>query len=95
MLFLFSTKHRLLGLIIIISIPFSSQHVHLKTVPFRCVIIGKHNLYNFILILDRFRIVTWNVGNEELDCDTFELLAFGSNFDNSKPDLIVFGYENY
>ena len=94
MFFLFSTKHRLLGLIFIISVPFSSQHVHMRNIPFRCVISGKLNLHNFILILDRFRIVTWNVGNNELDCDTLELLAHGSSSDNSKPDLLVFGYEN-
>ncbi|UJR23545.1 hypothetical protein I4U23_026534 [Adineta vaga] len=41
----------------------------------------------------RFRIVTWNVGSSEPDCETFEQLAFSSTSNNIKADLIVFGFQ--
>ncbi|CAF4499513.1 unnamed protein product [Rotaria sp. Silwood1] len=40
-----------------------------------------------------FRIVTWNVGNSEPDCNTCQHLAFSSVSDGIKADLIVFGFQ--
>jgi hypothetical protein len=42
----------------------------------------------------RFRIVTWNVGNSEPDCNTFEQLAFTSVMKDFQADLIAFGYRD-
>jgi hypothetical protein len=37
------------------------------------------------------RIVTWNVGNSQPNCNIFKHLAFSSTSDNIQADLIVFG----
>jgi hypothetical protein len=59
------------------------------------VFIKRYTFISSICTRDRFRIVTWNVGNSEPDCNTFEHLAFASVVDNVKADLIAFGYEHY
>ncbi|CAF0791021.1 unnamed protein product [Adineta ricciae] len=41
----------------------------------------------------RFRIITWNVGNSEPNCETFRQLAFSFSVDGIKADLIVFGFQ--
>ncbi|CAF4242364.1 unnamed protein product [Rotaria socialis] len=41
----------------------------------------------------RFRIVTWNAGKSEPDCDAFRHIAFPSVSNNIIVDLIVFGFQ--
>ncbi|CAF0900187.1 unnamed protein product [Adineta ricciae] len=50
-------------------------------------------IYSQTTIPFRFRIITWNVGNSEPNCETFRQLAFSSNVDSIKGDLIVFGFQ--
>ncbi|CAF0730541.1 unnamed protein product [Adineta steineri] len=55
-------------------------------------------LFNFQLIYSqpspfRFRIITWNVGNSEPDCNTFEHLTFSSASNSTNADLIIFGFQ--